>query len=187
MLRMAPLLISAVLLVAAGLSAQTSSGPDSPTVIFGTVAGDRGTTVSIPVYFDAGKTTINKISLAVDFISNSVKFDKADTGGAAEGEDITLNVQSEELLADSKGLPRTRLKIEASAPGAGSKPLPDGLWIFLNFRLTPDAKPFAVSLQPNNVVATGTTGRPVKVATEAGKVIVSAEDETQIGCFFFTH
>ncbi|MSO21516.1 MAG: hypothetical protein EXQ56_13890 [Acidobacteria bacterium] len=102
-------------------------------------------------------------------------------------QDLTVDIQPEDLPPEANGLPQTILKINVSVSGGDSKPLPDGLWVFLNFRLIPEAKSFAVNLQPYNVEAIGLTGKPVKVLAEAGKVIVSSDDEPLVGCFFFTH
>ncbi len=166
---------------------QNSGELDSPTIILGTVAGDRGTTVSLPVYFKGGGGTVSKLSFAVKFISNSVKFDKVDASGITPSQDLTVDIQPEDLPPEANGLPQTMLKINVSISGGDSKPLPDGLWVFLAFRLTQEAKSFAVNMQPYNIEAIGLTGKPVKVLAEAGKVIVSSDDEPLVGCFFFTH
>ena len=180
--------IAHVLFVRHNLRSQNTPATELPTVVFGTMAGDRGTIVSIPVYFTAGKGAVSRVSLGVDFISNSVTFEKVDSVEGTSDQAITLKVEPELLPKDSKGLPRTRLKIEVSAPkGSGTKTLPDGLWMFLNFRLSPEAKPFAVGLQPNSALGFGSSGSPVKISAEPGKVIVAAENEPTAGCFFFTH
>ena len=40
---------------------------------------------------------------------------------------------------------------------------------------------------PDSLAAVGSSGKPVKMSAEAGKVIVSVPDEPLAGCFFFTH
>lgn len=176
---------------AAWLAAQNASDAgvaESPAIIIGTVAGDKGTTVSVPVYFRGGTPALRRVALSLDFISNSVKFEKASGDGALPPMEIQVAVNAEPLPADAKGLPRTRIKLIATGAGAqAGKALPGGLWTFLVFRLAPDAKPFAVSLQASEVGAETSSGTAATLLTEAGKVIVSAEDETQLGCFFFTH
>ena len=168
--------------------AQTQESTEGPSVILGTVAGDKGTKVSIPVYFRAGNVPLKNVSFSVDFISNSVKFDKPSSEGAVADPDFKMSVDSEQIPADAKGLPRTRLRIVAAIQASGkAKGVPSGLWVFLTFSLAPDAKPFAVSLLPTEISANTVDGRPQQLNVEAGKVIVSAEDEEVIGCFFFTH
>ena len=158
-------------------------------IILGTVAGDRGTTAAIPLYYQpAENTPIQSLHLEVDFISNSVKFAKAEKGVAAEMQDYDLTVEAEPLPDDEQGLSRTRLIIDvAVADDDPGKALPQGLWSFLEFRIPPEAKPFAISLTPASVSAQGASQQPVPVTAEAGKVIVSVPDEPLVGCFFFTH
>lgn len=182
------ILLSVLLSSPPDARSQRSGAATAPSVIFGTVAGDRGSLVGIPVYFKAGKEKVRSISMAVDFISNSVKFDRADATPGASGQNLTLTVQAEDIPPGANKLPRTRLKIAAFVPdNAASDSLPDGLWTFLNFQVSPDAKPFAISLQLNSIAALSPASKPVVVSTEPGKVIVSGEDETMVGCFFFTH
>lgn len=173
----------AMALCAPQLRAQTAGQSDSPTIIFGTVAADKGTVASIPVYVNSGGQRLRRVAVAMDFISNSVKFDKLDTSASSNSADTKVTVELQELSPDPKGLPRTRLKLVADAPNGFA----DGLLAFLNFKLAADAKPFAVSLQPAEISAEDAKGQPVKAVVEAGKVIVSADDEEVIGCFFFTH
>ena len=170
-------------------AAQASEARASANLILGTVASDRGTTATIPLYYQpAEDTPIRSLRLEVDFVSNSVKFAKAEKGIAAEVQDFDLAVVTEELPANDQELSRTRLKIEVAVvdedPG---KALPQGLWSFLEFRIPDDAKPFAISLNPASVSAQDEAGQPVEVTVEAGKVIVSVPDEPLVGCFFFTH
>ena len=177
-----------LLLGAIGVPGQTSNSSEDPTVILGTVAGDKGSNVSVPVYFRAGSTPLKHVAFSVDFISNGVKFAKPSSEGAMSDTDFKISVSAEQLPPDAKGLPRTRIRFAAESQGNGeAKGVPPGLWVFLNFSLAPDAKPFAVSLQPTEATASTVAGNPQQLSVEAGKVIVSAEDEEVIGCFFFTH
>ena len=170
-------------------AAAQAAGAGQANIILGTVAGDRGTTAAIPLYYQpAENTPIRSLHLEVDFISNSVKFSRAEKGIAAEIQDYDLTVEAEPLPDDDQGLSRTRLIIDvAVADGDPGKALPQGLWSFLEFRIPPEAKPFAISLTPASVSAQGASQQPVPVAAEAGKVIVSVPDEPLVGCFFFTH
>ena len=180
---------SVLLLFPALAAAQASEARAPANLILGTVASDRGTTAMIPLYYQpAEDTPIRSLHLEVDFVSNSVKFAKAEKGIAAEIQDFDLAVETEELPPNDQDLSRTRLKIDIavvdSDPG---KALPRGLLSFLDFRIPEDAKPFAISLTPAAVSAQDEAGQPVEVTVEAGKVIVSVPDEPLVGCFFFTH
>ena len=178
-----------VLLLFPALAAAQGSARAPANLILGTVASDRGTTATIPLYYQpAEDTPIRSLHLEVDFVSNSVKFAKAEKGIASEVQDFDLAVETEELPPNDQDLSRTRLKIDIavvdSDPG---KALPRGLWTFLDFRIPDDAKPFAITLTPASVSAQDEAGQPVEVTVEAGKVIVSVPDEPLVGCFFFTH
>ncbi len=179
----------ALLLFPALAAAQASEARASANLILGTVASDRGTTATIPLYYQpAEETPIRSLHLEVDFVSNSVKFAKAEKGIASEVQDYELTVEAEELPPSDQDLSRTRLKIDIAVVDSDpSKALPQGLWTFLDFRIPEDAKPFAISLTPASVSAQDEAGQPVEVTVEAGKVIVSVPDEPLVGCFFFTH
>ena len=169
---------------------QRKTGQEStPSLILGTVASERGTTVSIPVYYQPGKSGgLRSLHLDVDFVSNTVKFAKADKGLAAQTQDYNLTVDAKELPPDEKKITRTRLSLDVSIPEADStKSLPEGLWAFLNFKIPPDAKPFSISLNPIAISAQDLSKKPARVEGEAGKIIVSVPDEPLVGCFFFTH
>ena len=157
-------------------------------LILGTVASERGTTASIPIYFKPGKDALRSLHLEVDFVSNSVKFAKADKGLAAQTQDYELTVKANELAPDDKKISHTRLSIDVSLPDSASgKSLPEGLWAFLNFTIPSDAKPFSISLNPIAISAQNASKKPIEVASEAGKIIVSVPDEPLAGCFFFSH
>lgn len=176
-------LLAVVLPAAPPIRAQDAAEAGQPTVFFGTVAADKGTIASLPIYVNGGLGGLSRLAVSVDFISNSVKFESLDTSASSNSPDSKVVIEAQELPPDPKGLPRTRLKLAAESP----KGFTNGLLAFLNFRLAADAKPFAVSLLPAEITAQDAKGQPVKPITEAGKVIVSAEDEEVIGCFFFTH
>ncbi len=158
-------------------------------VILGTVAGERGSTASIPVYYEPGKNTrLLSLHVEVDFVSNSVKFTKADKGLAAQNQDYDISAEAKELPPDDKKIIHTRLHLDFTASGSDpKKSLPEGLLTFLNFNIPMEAKPFSISLKPITITAEDTSKKPVKVAGEAGKIIVSDPDVPLVGCFFFSH
>jgi len=167
--------------------AQQSGGAGEPaTVILGTVASDPGTTATIPLYYKPGAArSIRNVHLELEFVSNSVKFAKAEKGVAAETQNFDLAVNAKELPPDGN-IQRTRLSIDVSVADAG-KSLPEGLWALLDFRVPTDAKAFAIALNTIAVTAQDADKKPVKLMAEAGKIIVSVPDEPLAGCFFFTH
>jgi len=174
----------------------SGTGKGSPAqpgnLILGTVAGLPGTTIAIPLYYQASHgSSIRSLHLEVEFVSNSVKFGQAEKGVASGQQDFDLAVAAQELPKDEKdekGLQHTRLSIDVTvADSDHTKTLPEGLWAFLNFRIPTDAKPFSISLNPVSTSAQDAAQKPVPVNAEAGKIIVSIPDEPLAGCFFFTH
>ena len=171
-------------------SASGKAGRQEPfSLILGTVASDPGTTAAIPLYYNLlPGDALRSVHLEIEFVSNSVKFDKAEKGPAAELQEYDLAVEVKELPPDDKKISRTRLAIDVSVADSDTKKtLPEGLWAFLNFRVPPEAQPFSISLKPVSVSAQDTSKKPVKVAAEEGKIIVSIPDVPLVGCFFFTH
>lgn len=158
-------------------------------VVVGTVASEVGTTVAIPVYFEPGKNSgVRSLHMEIDFVSNSIKFAKAEKGIASKGLNFEINVAANELPPDDKKISHTRLKVDVSVTDAdASKSLPSGLVAFLNFNIPENAKPFSISLTPLTVSGEDAAKKPVEVAAEAGKVIVSIPDAPLAGCFFFSH
>ncbi len=156
-------------------------------IVVGTVASERGTTGAIPIYYEPGKTTpLKKVHLDLDFVSNSVKFDKAEKGVAAQVQDYDLKVTAQELPPDDKKILHTRLSVDVAVTDP-SKSLPQGLLAFLNFKVPEDAKPFSIAINPVTTSAEDVSSKPAEIAAEAGKLIVSIPDAPLAGCFFFSH
>jgi len=168
---------------------QAKSNEPAASIVIGTVASEVGTTAAIPLYFQPAKnSSVRSLHLELDFVSNSIKFAKAEKGVAAEGQNYDVTVEAKELPPDDKKLLHTRLTVDIAVPDSDSKQsLPDGLLAFLNFAIPENAKPFSISLTPITVTAQNASKKPVEVAAEAGKVIVSIPDAPLAGCFFFSH
>lgn len=158
-------------------------------LIIGTVAADRGTTASIPIYYEPGKGThLRSVHLELDFVSNTVKFAKAQKGIAGQGHNFDLAVQAKDQAPDARKIVHTRLTVDVSVPESSSgELLPRGPLAFLNFTVPSQAKPFAISLKPISVSARDASSKPVQIAAEAGKIIVSVPEAPLANCFFFTH
>ena len=173
-------------ILASPLLAQKNNAP--PTFLIGTVAGDPGTSASIPLYFTPNASQpVHSIHLEVTFVSNSVKFDKAEKGTASAVQDFDLKVASTELPPE-QNLQHTKLDIQIGiADSDTKKTLPEGLLAFLNFNVPDNAKSFAIELKPVVIAALEPGKKPVKVSVEPGKIIVALPDAPMPGCFFFTH
>jgi hypothetical protein len=164
----------------------------SSSIVIGTVAAERGTTAAIPLYYQPAKnTSARSLHLVLDFVSNSIKFAKAEKGVAGEAQEFEITAEAKELPLDTKDekkIQHSQLTVDVSLPDSSTqKSLPEGLLAFLNFKVPDDAKPFSISLTPVSITAQDSAKKPVEVAAEAGKVIVSVPDEPLAGCFFFTH
>ncbi|MBI4442049.1 MAG: hypothetical protein HY649_01585 [Acidobacteria bacterium] len=181
--------------LAQGPNAEQASGsgrppaPEAGTLILGTVAGEPGTSIAVPIYFKpSGEASLRALRVELEFVSNSVKFTKAEKAPVAEGSDLDLAVQVEELPRNEKNVQRTRLMVAVSVVDSNAKKLlPGGVWGFLNFRISPEATPYNISMNPLSVSAQDTSQKPVPVAVEKGHIIVFAADLPMAGCFIFTH
>ena len=185
---LASLVLAGVAILGGALPALAQQSGEPATVILGTVASDPGTTATIPLYYKPGAArSIRNVHLELEFVSNSVKFAKAEKGVAAETQNFDLAVNAKELPPDGN-IQRTRLSIDVSVADADAgKSLPEGLWTLLDFQVPADAKAFAIALNPIAVTAQDADKKPVKLMAEAGKIIVSVPDEPLAACFFFTH
>ena len=167
----------------------TTSAPTGGSLLVGTVASEVGTTAAIPLFYDPAKSGgIQSFHLVLDFVSNSVKFARAEKGVASEGVELEVKAEAAELPPDGKKIFHTRLTVDVSVAGGDpKKTLPQGLLAFLNFTVPENAKPFSISLNPISISAQDASKKPVEIAAEPGKVIVSIPDAPLAGCFFFSH
>ena len=198
---LSPICCQAALAHGAGQNSSSASAEPSPeggTVTIGTVAGDPGTTVSIPLFYERAKagTPLHKLQLELDFVSNSVKLGGAEKAPLPAAAEFDLKWELKELppdqqansSPDQKMVQHTRLRINVSVSDSNSgKALPEGLWAFFNFRIPPDAKPYSISVNPVAVSAESTSKNPLAVAAREGAIVVSIPDVPLVGCFFFTH
>lgn len=188
-----PTLLGLAATSASGAQAPNSAGGEqneSATVSLGTVAVQVGSTATIPLYYSlGGSNPLRSFHMEVEFVSNSVKFTKAEKGVAAEAQEFDLAVEAKELPPDDKKIVRTHLNIDLSMGDADpSKSLPEGLWAYLYVDVPANAKAFSIVLTPTVVSAQDSSKKPVKVAGEAGKIIVSGPIGLPLPtCFFFNH
>lgn len=171
------------------LAQQDSAGNEPPTFILGTVSGDPGRIIGVPLYLKADDNQpIRNARLELEFVSNSVKFSKADKGPAASEQDFELNVSATEAAPDDKDIRRTRISIDIAVNDSDTtKSLPNGILTFLNIDVPNDAKSYSIDLNPISYSAQNAAGDSVQLKAEAGKLIVVLLDVPLAGCFFFTH
>ena len=188
---LALLLCPGVIVAAAQQSkpASSTAPPPGGSLLVGTVASEVGTTAAIPLFYDPAKSGhIQSLHVVLDFVSNSVKFARAEKGVASEGLELNVKAEAAELPPDDKKIIHTRLTVDVSvSDGEPKKSLPEGLLAFLNFTIPENAKPFSISLNPISISAQDVSKKNVEVAAEPGKVIVSIPDAPLAGCFFFSH
>ena len=172
-----------------GVQPSASDEAGAASLVLGTVASPPGTTATIPLYYKPLKSSpLRALHLEVEFVSNSVQFATAEKGLASKVQDFDLAVETKELAPDDKQVQRTRLSIDVSVLDSDpKKALPEGLWAFLNFRVSANAKPFAITLHPTSLSARDATQKPIQVVGEAGKIIVPIADDPMSACFFFNH
>ena len=170
-------------------SASSSSQPPGGSLLVGTVASEVGTTAAIPLFYDPGKSAhAQSLHVVLDFVSNSVKFARAEKGVASEGLQLEVKADAVELPPDDKKIIHTRLTVDVAISGSDpKKSLQEGLLAILNFTIPENAKPFSISLNPISISAQDVSKKQLEAAAEPGKVIVSIPDAPLAGCFFFNH
>jgi hypothetical protein len=171
------------------IAQQGSASTEPPTFILGTVSGDPGRIVGVPLYLKGSENQpIQNVRLDLEFVSNSVKFIKADKGPAASEQDFELNVSGTEAPPDDKNISRTSISIEIAVIDSDTtKSLPNGILTFLNIDVPNEAKSYSIDLNPTSYFAQNAAGDSVQLRVEAGKLIVTLLDVPLAGCFFFTH
>jgi len=176
---------------------QSASG-QVPRVSLAEIRATPGASLMMPVALTPDpKNPLRSLTVDIEFVSNSLTFQKTSPGLAAELVNVTIQANLTDGKPDDKGLKRAKLRITASLPEPNPKEgLPDGLLAYLLFQVSQDAKPFAIKLTPTVVSAEDLSTPPKKVAsvgTEPGLVTIEALDAVydrlapQVACFFFSH
>jgi hypothetical protein len=191
------ILLAATLYVGVSPSAaaqETASGK-VPMVSLAEITGTPGASLMVPLYFTPDpKTPLRSISVDVSYVANSLRFQKASLGAAAETAKVDIKTDVTEGQPDDKGVKRATLNVTATLSGqTPATGLPDGLLAYLLFEISLEAKPFAVKMATSvkSAEALSTPPKPVDVAQighEDGVVVVTALDVMpEATCFFFTH
>ena len=181
--------------VSQGLSG-TQVAPDPsgvPRVTVGKMTATPGEEMMVPLYFTANpKVPVRAFTVEIDYVSNSLKFQKAAKGVAAETAGIGVSTALTEGTPDDKGITRSKLRVSATPEEAtqGGQ-LPEGLLAYLLFEVSPQAKLFSISLNLSIVSAEDINNPPQKVANvyaQSGEVVIETFDVMpQPTCFFFSH
>jgi hypothetical protein len=165
------------------------SPEDKGSLVIGTAAGEPGTNVSVPIYYQPGReTSLRALHLEVEFTSKSVKFTRAEFFPLGKRDDVEETVKSRNLPVGEKELPRSQIVLDFSVAGGNTRgTLPEGLWALLDFSISQDAKPLTVSLNARSISAKDPSEKAVQLTIEKGEIVVSSADLPLAGCFFFTH
>ena len=178
---------------------QTAGGGNSeaeskvPRVSVGEIGGNPGSNLMVPLYFTPDPNRpLRSISIELDYVSNSLKFQQAATGTAVEQSGATMKATLTDGTPDDKDVTRSKLRIDIEVPAdQAGKSIPDGLLSFLMFRVSDEAKPFAIRLNTNVLAAqtAQTPSQPVAdVGALPGMVVVDQGDLLpEQTCFFFSH
>ncbi len=164
--------------------------PPAPRVAVGEITGTPGSMLMLPLYYTPDpKMPVKEITVDIDFVSNTLKFQKLSPGVAAEESGADVKGSVTEGKQDDKGVTRSKLTITASLPDAkAAAGLPDGLLAYLLFQVTLEAKPYAVRMNTVVTAAKDPTAKPVKVNAQNGLVVMELMDMMpEATCFFFTH
>ena len=198
--RFAGVTLAAVCL-AMPLSRAVAQSQGAPRVTLGSVTGLPGASLMMPLSFTPDPANpVRSFSVDIDYVSNSLTFEKAMRAITAELADTQIQRSVKENLTDKKGLKRTTLRLAVSMPGANaSAGLPEGLLAYLVFQINPAAKPFSIKMTPTAISATPVAASAKKVAITAEPGTATIEDPDAVNrsldpelapdvtCFFFTH
>ncbi len=164
-----------------------------PRVAVGEINGNPGSNLMVPLYFTPDPNRpLRSITIELDYVSNSLKFQSAASGTAVEQAGATLTATLADGAPNPQNVTRSKLRIAVTIPESqAGKSIPDGLLSFLLFRVTTEARAFAIRLN-TTVVSAQTAQTPpqtvANVSTLPGLVVVEQGDLLpEATCFFFTH
>ena len=175
---------------------QEQKGPAKiPAISLAEITGTPGASLMVPLYFTPDpKTPLRSVTVDIEYVANSLEFQKASRGAAAEAANVEITTDVTIGKPDDKNIKRATLHVKAAL--TGSQPaggLPDGLLAYLLFQVSLEAKPFAIKMTTavSGAESMTTPPKPVDVAQigkEDGLVVVNALDVMpEATCFFFTH
>ena len=172
---------------------QEASAGSGPRVAVGEINGSPGSGLMVPLYFTPDpRAPLRAITVDIDYVSNSLKFQKASRGIVTEQVGADLSTTLTDGKPDARKITRSKLRVAVAIPEREPKQgLPEGLLAYLLFQVSTDAKAFAIRLNTSVVSAETIQNPPQKVAkvnTAPGLVVVELPDMLPEGtCFFFNH
>ena len=179
-------------------AALQSVSEQTPRVSLAEIVGTPGASLMMPLSLTPDpKNPLRSLTVDIEYVSNSLIFQKASRGLAAELANADIQSNLTESKPDDKGLKRAKLRVTASLPEPNTKEgLPQGLLAYLLFQVSPDAKPFLVTMTPTVVSADDLSTPPkevTNVVTKPGSVSIDDLGDRYdrlapaVACFFFTH
>ena len=179
-------------------AALQSVSEQTPRVSLAEIDGTPGASLMMPLSLTPDpKNPLRSLTVDIEYVSNSLIFQKASRGLAAELANADIQSNLTESKPDDKGLRRAKLRVTASLPEPNPKEgLPQGLLAYLLFQVSPDAKPFLVTMTPTIVSAYDLSTPPkevTNVVTKPGSVSIDDLGDRYdrlapaVACFFFTH
>ena len=179
-------------------AALQSVSEQTPRVSLAEIDGTPGASLMMPFSLTPDpKNPLRSLTVDIEYVSNSLIFQKASRGLAAELANADIQSNLTESKPDDKGLKRAKLRVTASLPEPNTKEgLPQGLLAYLLFQVSPDAKPFLVTMTPTIVSAYDLSTPPedvTNVVTKPGSVSIDDLGDRYdrlapaVACFFFTH
>lgn len=164
-----------------------------PRVAVGEINGIPGAGLMIPLYFTPDpRNPLRSITVDIDYVSNSLKFQKASRGVVTEQVGADVSTTLTDGKPDAKNITRSKLRIAVAIPDKEPKKgLPEGLLAYLLFQVTTEARAFAIKLNTSVLSAETIQNPPQKVAkvnAAPGLVVIELPDMLpEATCFFFTH
>lgn len=164
--------------------------PPAPRVAVGEITGTPGSILMLPLYYTPDpKLPVKDISVEIEFVSNTLKYDKLSPGVAAEAAGATVKGSLVNGQPDEKGITRSKLTVTAAMPAEKvAEGLPDGLLAYLLYSVSLEAKPFAIRMSTKVNSASDPQSKPITVNAQNGLVVLELLDMMpEATCFFFTH
>ncbi len=170
-----------------------AASEDVPHVTVGEVTGIPGAIVLVPLYYTPDPNiSLRTLTVEIDYVSISLQFQSVASGFVTEKAGADVEAILSEGAPEDQGIARSKLRVMVSLTDKQpSKGLPGGLLAYLTFRISTDAKPFAIKLNPFVVSAEevrDSLQKITKVHAQPGTVVVQVGEMTPLaGCFFFMH
>ena len=173
-------------------STQESSSDGLPQVSLSDIVGSPGSSVMIPLYYTPDPNTpLRSLTVEIDYVSNNLIFQKASPGTVTEQAGADVQTALTDGSPDEKNVVRSRLRLAFSLPEEQPpKGLPEGLLAYLLFRISTEAKPFAIRLNTSVISAEDirNPSQEAKVNAQPGMIVVEIPDMMpEATCFFFSH